>query len=322
MIMTDLQKACDIAIRDCMGAKAGETVLVVSDTEKHEIGYELYLSAIRLGHKAVYSEMQPLEVNGQEPPAAIADLMKQFDVVLCPTLRSLTHTQARRDASATGARVATFPGITKDVMIRGLNADYKRIAERSLNLKAVLDKGKHVRVTSAKGTDISFSIDGRDAYASKGLFHAKGESGNLPTGETFLAPVEGTAEGVFIVDGSFAGVGLMKEMDIKLTVESGFVTSVEGGENAKQLSEILAKVGGDAYNIAEFGIGTNDSAQLSGLILEDEKVMGTIHIAVGDNMGFGGKVKVPLHLDGVVKDPDVYLDGELIMKQGKFTIEV
>ena len=322
MIMTDLQKACDIAIRDCMGAKAGETVLVVSDTEKHEIGYELYLSAIRLGHKAVYSEMQPLDVNGQEPPSAIADLMKQFDVVLCPTLRSLTHTQARRDASATGARVATFPGITKDVMIRGLNADYKRIAERSLNLKSVLDKGKHVRVTSAKGTDISFSIDGRDAYASKGLFHAKGESGNLPTGETFLAPVEGTAEGVFIVDGSFAGVGLMKEMDIKLTVKSGFVTSIEGGENAKQLSDILAKVGGDAYNIAEFGIGTNDSAQLSGLILEDEKVMGTIHIAVGDNMGFGGKVKVPLHLDGVVKDPDVYLDGELIMKQGKFTIEV
>lgn len=322
MIMTELQKACDIAIRDCMGAKAGETVLVVSDTEKHEIGYELYLSAIRLGHKAVYSEMQPLEVNGQEPPPAIANLMKQFDVVLCPTLRSLTHTQARRDASATGARVATFPGITKDVMIRGLNADYNRIAERSLNLKAVLDKGKHVRVTSAKGTDISFSIDGRDAYASKGLFHAKGESGNLPTGETFLAPVEGTAEGVFIVDGSFAGVGLMQEMDIKLTVKGGFVTSVEGGENAKQLSGILAKVGGDAYNIAEFGIGTNDSAQLSGLILEDEKVMGTIHIAVGDNMGFGGKVKVPLHLDGVVKDPDVYLDGELIMKQGKFTIEV
>ncbi len=322
MIMTELQKACDIAIRDCMGAKAGETVLVVSDTEKHEIGYELYLSAIRLGHKAVYSEMQPLEVNGQEPPPAIANLMKQFDVVLCPTLRSLTHTQARRDASATGARVATFPGITKDVMIRGLNADYNRIAERSLNLKAVLDIGKQVRVTSAKGTDISFSIDGRDAYASKGLFHARGESGNLPTGETFLAPVEGTAEGVFIVDGSFAGVGLMQEMDIKLTVKGGFVTSVEGGENAKQLSGILAKVGGDAYNIAEFGIGTNDSAQLSGLILEDEKVMGTIHIAVGDNMGFGGKVKVPLHLDGVVKDPDVYLDGELIMKQGKFTIEV
>ncbi|GAB1349756.1 aminopeptidase [Ignavibacteriales bacterium] len=305
-----------------MGAKQDEKVLVVCDTEKHEIGYELYLSAIRLGHFAVYSEMQPLEVNGQEPPSAIAELMRQFDVVLCPTLRSLTHTQARRDASATGARVATFPGITKDVMIRGLNADYKRIAERSLNLKAVLDKGKHVRVTSAKGTDISFSIEGRDAYASKGLFHAKGESGNLPTGETFLAPLEGTAEGVFIVDGSFAGVGLMKDHDITLTVKSGFVTSVEGDENAKQLSEILAKVGGDAYNIAEFGIGTNDSAQLSGLILEDEKVMGTIHIAVGDNMGFGGKVKVPLHLDGVVKDPDVYLDGELIMRQGKFTIEV
>lgn len=305
-----------------MGAKPGESVLVVCDTEKHEIGYELYLAAIRLGHKSVYVEMEPLEVNGQEPLNSIAAMMKQFDVVLCPTLRSLTHTQARRDASATGARVATFPGITKDVMIRGLNADYKRIAERTLNLKAVLEKGKRVRVTSQKGTDIQFSIEGRSVHASKGLFHAPGESGNLPTGETFLAPVEGTAEGVFIVDGSFAGVGLMENSDIKLTVKNGVVTDIEGGDNAKQLAEILAKVGGDAYNIAEFGVGTNESAQLSGLILEDEKVMGTIHIAVGDNMGFGGKVKVPLHLDGVVKSPDVYLDGELIMKKGEFTIEV
>lgn len=320
--MTELQKACEIAIRDCMGVKPGESVLVVCDTEKHEIGYELYLSAIRLGHKSVYVEMEPLEVNGQEPLDSIAEMMKQFDVVLCPTLRSLTHTQARRDASATGARVATFPGITKDVMIRGLNADYKRIAERSLNLKAVLEKGKRVRVTSEKGTDIQFSIEGRSVHASKGLFHAPGESGNLPTGETFLAPVEGTAEGVFIVDGSFAGVGLMENSDIKLTVKNGVVTDIEGGENATQLAKILAKVGGDAYNIAEFGVGTNESAQLSGLILEDEKVMGTIHIAVGDNMGFGGKVKVPLHLDGVVKSPDVYLDGELIMKKGNFTIEV
>lgn len=320
--MTELQKACEIAIRDCMGAKPGESVLVVSDTQKHEIGYELYLAAIRLGHKSVYVEMEPLEVNGQEPLASIAAMMKQFDVVLCPTLRSLTHTQARRDASATGARVATFPGITKDVMIRGLNADYKRIAERSLNLKAVLEEGKHVRVTSEKGTDIQFSIEGRSVHASKGLFHAPGESGNLPTGETFLAPVEGTAEGVFIVDGSFAGVGLMENSDIKLTVKEGVVTDIEGGENATQLAKILAKVGGDAYNIAEFGVGTNESAQLSGLILEDEKVMGTIHIAVGDNMGFGGKVKVPLHLDGVVKSPDVYLDGKLIMKKGNFTIEV
>jgi len=320
--MTELQKACEIAIRDCMGAREGESVLVVCDTDKHEIGYELYLAAIRLGHPAVYSEMEPLEVNGQEPPAAIAELMKKFDVVLCPTLRSLTHTQARRDASATGARVATFPGITVDIMVRGLNADYNRISERTLNLKAYMDRAKTARVTSTKGTDITFSIDGRDAYASKGLFHKKGESGNLPTGEAFIAPVEGTANGVFVVDGSFAGLGLLKDADIKLTVENGFVTKIEGGEPAEKLSAILAKVGGDAYNIAEFGIGTNDSAQLSGLILEDEKVMGTIHIAVGDNVGFGGKVKVPIHLDGVVKEPDVWLDDQLIMKKGKFTIEV
>ncbi len=319
--MDELRKAALTAISVCMGAREDEKILVVTDSVCSEIGRALYETALELGHYALYVEMKPLKINGEEPPAPVAGLMKQFDVVLLPTLRSLTHTNARREASALGVRVATFPGITEDIMIRGMRADYEKISERTIKLAERLEKASHVRVTSEKGTDISFSVEGRKAFASKGLFRAKGESGNLPTGEAFLAPVEGSAEGVFVVDGSFASVGMV-DKDILLTVKNGYVTSIEGGEKAKTLDEMLRGIGPDAYNIAEFGIGTNDTAQLSGVILEDEKVMGTIHIALGNNLSMGGSVNTGVHVDGVVKEPNVYIDGNLIMEKGKFVIDI
>lgn len=320
MKFSKLDKASIIAIKDCMGTNPDERVLVISDVEKREIGLSLFENAKRLGHQSVYVEMIPGKVNGEEPSDEIAELMKKFDVVLCPTSTSLTHTEARRNASALGVRVATFPGITKEVMIRGLNADYKKISELSLKLKEILEKGKRVRVTTKLGTDISFSIEGRTSYASKGLFHAKGESGNLPTGETFLAPVEGTANGVFIVDGSMAGLGLVKNSNIYITVENGFATKITGKKTAKKLVKMLDAAGPEARNIAEFGIGTNHAAKLSGVLLEDEKVLGTIHIALGNNKSMGGSVGVALHLDGVVKKPTVYLDDTLLMKKGKLIL--
>ncbi|MDD5607770.1 MAG: aminopeptidase [Ignavibacterium sp.] len=318
--LTKLDSASVIAIRDCMGAKKNEKILVITDEIKREIGLSLHQNAIRLGYHSLLVEMKSGKINGEEPSDEVAELMQKFDVVFCPTAKSLTHTDARRNASAKGVRIATFPGITKDVMIRGLNADYKKISALTIKLQKILETGKEIRVTAPAGTDISFSIAGRKAYASKGLFHAKGESGNLPTGEAFLAPVEGTANGVFVVDGSMAGLGLIKNANIKIEVENGFAAKISGGVIAKKLKAMLDSVGKNARNIAEFGIGTNDSAKLSGVLLEDEKVMGTIHIALGNNVSMGGSVNVPIHLDGVVKKPTVWMDNKLLMKDGKLLV--
>jgi len=320
MKLTKLDTASIIAIRDCMGTKKNEKILIITDEQKRKIGLSLYENALRLGHYALFVEMKSQKQNGEEPPAEVAELMQKFDVVFCPTAKSLTHTNARRAASANGVRVATFPGITEDVMIRGLNADYKKIAKVTLKLMKILEKGKNIRVTSPAGTDISFSIEGRKVIPSKGLFHKKGESGNLPTGETYLAPVEGTANGVFVVDGSMAGLGLIKNANIKIEVENGFATKITGGNLASKLKKQLDAVGKMAKNIAEFGVGTNDSAKLSGVLLEDEKVMGTVHIALGNNVSMGGSVNVPLHLDGVIKKPTVWMDDKLLMKDGKLLV--
>ncbi|MGE5401977.1 MAG: aminopeptidase [Ignavibacteriales bacterium] len=321
MALTKLDQAARIAIRDCMGVKKKEKVLIITDEIKRDIGYVLYNNSVEMGYESLLVEMKSRSFNGEEPPAEVAGLMQKYDVVLCPTAKSLTHTDARRTASANGSRIATFPGITREVMIRGLNADYKKIAALCIKLKKIFEKTKIVRVTSPAGTDITMDITGRTAFASKGLFHKKGESGNLPTGETFVAPLEGTSEGIFVVDGSMAGLGMLKNTNIRIKVEKGYATEISGGPEAKKLKKLLDVHGRDARNIAEFGIGTNDKAKLSGILLEDEKVMGTIHIALGDNKSMGGNVHVSSHLDGLVKKPTVYFDGKIIMKNGVLLIK-
>ncbi|MFA8343274.1 MAG: aminopeptidase [Rhodothermaceae bacterium] len=319
MAVTKLDKASITAIKDCMGAKKNEKILVITDEFKKDIANNLYKNALKLGHEAILLEMKSREMDGEEPPKTVAEMMKLFDVVLVPTEKSMTHTDARRNASAAGVRVATFPGINEDIMIKGLNADYTKIAALTLKLKRLMEKTKEVRVTSPSGTDITMDITGRKAIPSKGLFHKKGESGNLPTGETFTAPIEGKSNGVFVVDGSMAGIGVVNT-PIRIEVEKGYATNITGGPEARKLNKILKQYDQKARNIAEFGIGTNHNAKLTGELLLDEKVLGTIHIALGDNKSMGGKVNVPIHLDGMVKKPTVYFDGKKIMQTGKLLV--
>ncbi|MGD8780497.1 MAG: aminopeptidase [Ignavibacteria bacterium] len=320
MAQSKTDKASIIAIKDCMAAKKKEKILVVTDENKRTIGYSIYNMAQKLGHETFFVEMKSREMNGEEPPLYVAELMKKFDVVFCPTTMSLTHTNARREASAEGVRIASLPGITEDVYVRGLSADYKKIAALTNKLKKLFEKTSIVKVTAKNGTDITMDITGRMIIPSKGLFHKKGEGGNLPTGETFAAPIEGTTNGVFVVDGSMAGIGVIDGKPITFEVEKGFVTKISGDAKARKLKKILDKYGKQAYNIAEIGIGTNDKAKLSGMLLEDEKVLGTAHIAVGNNITMGGKVNVPVHLDGVIKKPTIDFDGNVIMKNGKLLI--
>jgi leucyl aminopeptidase (aminopeptidase T) len=243
--------------------------------------------------------------------------MAKMDVVMCPTSKSLTHTDARRAASAAGARIATLPGVTEEIMIRCMNADYPSIAARTFDLCRRLEQTRAVRVQAPGGTDITMPIEGRRAFASSGLFRKPGESGNLPTGEAYLAPLEGRSNGVVVVDGSMAGIGLVST-PIRIVVRDGYAEEISGGVEARKLEALLEPHGRDARTVAEFGIGTNDRARLSGVILEDEKVMGTIHIAFGDNKSMGGSVRVASHLDGLVKTPTVWFDDTRIMVEGRF----
>jgi leucyl aminopeptidase (aminopeptidase T) len=315
----ELLSASTVAVRDCMGARPGERVLVVTDEPLRRIGYALRQASLDLGLEVLLVEMLPRRSNGEDPPAEVAALMARMDVVLCPTSKSLTHTDARRAASAAGARVATLPGVTEAIMVRCMNADYQRIAERTRRLCDLMAATREVRVQGPAGTDLVMPIEGRQPHASSGLFREKGQWGNLPTGEAYLAPVEGVSQGVLVVDGSMAGVGMTKQ-PIRIAVKDGYATDITGGAEADRLIALLEPHGREARTVAEFGVGTNDRAILTGVILEDEKVMGTIHVAFGDNKSMGGSVRVASHLDGLVTRPTVWFDERKIMEDGRLLV--
>jgi aminopeptidase len=157
---------------------------------------------------------------------------------------------------------------------------------------------------------------------ARGLFHKRGDVGNLPAGEVALAPVEGSTNGTLVIDSLVdTALGLSVTQPLKITVKNGRARSPAGSDAAK-LRSILIAADKNAYSIAELGIGTNAKARIIGNVLEDEKVLGTVHIAVGDNTSFvGGHTKSNIHLDGILVQPTVKIDENLLLRNGKLLVK-
>ncbi|MFQ6130143.1 MAG: aminopeptidase [Candidatus Hadarchaeaceae archaeon] len=305
------------AVETCMGVKSGERILIVTDPPRRKIAEALLEAARIVGARTMLICMPTGTKHGEEPPKLVADAMRTFDVVLAPTTYSLTHTQARLQACKAGARVATMPMITEDMMSRGaMLANYNQVRELTLKVAKVLDKASEVEILTRAGTRLTFSIRGRRAHSDTGIFHKPGDFGNLPAGEAFIAPLEGTGHGRVIVDGSMVDT---LHGRIELRMKKGKATEILG-KHSEKLAKMLEEVGKKAYNLAEFGIGTNPKARLIGNVLEDEKVMRTCHIALGDNSTFGGKVRAGIHVDGILLKPTIKLDGKVVMQNGRLKI--
>ncbi|MFQ5905044.1 MAG: aminopeptidase [bacterium] len=314
--MDEVRKAIEVALKDCLALKAGEEFLSIGDEPSREIATAFWEVAGDMKAESIYVEMIPRSSHGEEPPPMLAAMMEKAKCIVAPTSKSLSHTEARKRACEAGARVATLPGVTKDILIRGLSADYKTIAQRGARVASILTNGRVAHIQSESGTDLRLSLEGMRAHADTGLIQNPGDFSNLPAGEAFIAPAEGSAQGVLVVDGSMAGIGVVGSA-IRITIRDGEAVGIEG---SKELQEIMEKFGRKARNVAELGVGTNDRAELSGNVLEDEKVLGTVHVALGDNSTFGGTVSVAVHLDGIVRNPVLTVDGKVVVKDGKLQV--
>ncbi len=301
-----------------MGVSPGEDVLVVCNPVTEEIGALMRIEAQGDGADATLAVMSERDSHAAEPPHAVAAAMAAADVVLAPTIQSLSHTAARKVASEAGVRIGTLPGVTEEMLMRLMCADLEEIRRRGWAVVTALNSGSEVRITCRHGSDLRIGIEGRLGIVDAGELSNRGAFGNLPCGEGFIAPVEGTAEGTLVVDGSIAGVGLL-DTPTSLTVREGHLTDTTGSDGAA-LMELLSVHGPDGTNVAELGIGTNEEAVLTGNILEDEKIFGTAHVAFGASAAIGGTVQVPVHLDCVVLEPTVEIDGEAIVGGGELLI--
>jgi len=305
-----LHDAAETAVVQCLGLEADESCAIVTDDKRREIGEALYDVASEITDDAVILQYPPGNQHGEEPPSPVAAAMLDADVFLAPTTKSISHTRARGNACAEGARGATLPGITEEVFLTGLDADYKTIRRHCADVLAQVGDAEEIRVEAPAGTDITFRPGDREWLQDTGMVHEPGDFSNLPAGEVFVAPEQ--ADGTFVVDGTMMPYGLLDEGDtLEFEVEDGYVTHIDDSDIRSQIEAAEKQVGRDAYNLAELGIGTNVAVtELVGSVLLDEKAAGTVHIAIGDDAGIGGDTDAPLHLDGIIREPTVYADGE------------
>jgi len=313
-----------------MGVQTGEKVLIAVDEPLGFVRDALQAEALKADPAELWTYTIPDAVRPfSEYPPRMRDLISQVDVAVRflstvdPVKEGSTHIPILTAVRENKVRYGFGSYIDVDILDNELSADYQAIANLTLALTEWLQGCESVHITTPLGTDLRLSVAGREWQSDTGVIRGQGVFGNLPAGEVYVAPREDSAEGVLVIDKSLPGFPLSEP--VRLVFEKGRVTHIEGGEGAKHLEELIAegerKENGEwSRVIGELGIGTNPKARLQGNLMTDEKVAGTIHVAIGRNILFGGENLAPIHEDGVVSQPTMWVDGELLIDGGQYLL--
>lgn len=304
-------------VTHCAKLKPGEKLLILTDTGTDlAISYAFMQAALGEGVEAAVIIMKERDYPGEEPPPQIAAAMAVSNVIFQVTKTVMGYTQAVKEARRKGARFAAMTGIFPDIIVSSTVKDTNFEAMKPLveKLADMVNAANEVSITTPAGTDLHMSLKGRKAVKCTSLLDTPGCLTGLPDLEVCVAPVEDSINGIAVVDATISSSGLIKHPVI-LHIKNGLLNKIEGGEDADNLRELLEKQNNPhVYQIAELGIGLNPNAQLRGAIIEDEGKLGTVHIAVGNNILLGGINEAPVHIDNVMKDPTVVFDGEIVLK--------
>lgn len=310
-------------VSTCANVQPGEEVVIVTDFAGHRVAEAVAAAALERTNSVNIIAMPPRSIDGQEPTRAVAEAMKTADVLFTPVKQSITHTYATRNAIGGGARGIMLSQFNPGMLVHGgIEADFEVIRPLCFKVGELLAGADRVHLTTPAGTDLYLSVKGRASNPHCGLVRNRGDFTTVPNIETSSSPVEGSAEGVIVVDASipYYGVGLVKT-PIRFDVTNGRVSKISGGYQADFLEQLLARQGDPAvYNIAQVSFGLNPHCPMEGVMLHDEGVYGTAHIGIGTSVLLGGEVKTLTHFDAVMWKPTLALDGQVVLEQGRWLL--
>ena len=316
-------KIADKLIDTNLKMKKGEKLLIVTEPEKINIAEVIAASALRKDIEPVINIMMPREFDSNEPPKIISEAMKASDAFLSVVEKSITHTNAVKEAISNGSRGIVLTQFSEDMMIHGgMECDFEKQAPLCKKVASMLANSKEVHLTTPLGTDLKFSAEGRRGNSLYCLVEP-GEFSTAPTIEANVSPIEGTAQGKIVANASvpYIGIGLLEE-PIEFEVVDGFIVDIKGGYQAKLLADNFESMNDpNVYNIAELGIGLNPNCRFIGLMLEDEGVYGSVHIGIGTSINLGGTLKAACHYDAIMTGATVVADGVEILKDGKIAFD-
>lgn len=323
-----MKRNADRIVEVCATIRPGEEVLIVTDFNLMTSARILAQAAFARGAKVTLTAMEPREIDGQEPTKSVAAAMNEAAVILTPVSVSLAHAKATLAALQNGGRVLSLTALSEALLASDAwQADF--VSQRPVvqRVADIFKDANEVRVTSTLGTELTFSASGRTGNAHACLIDAPGMFSAAPNIEASFSPVEGSANGTFIADGSipYLGIGLLKE-PVRFEIEDGRVTEVAGGEQADRIRTIWEEQGDPSvYNIAQVAVGLNPKIErVLGTLgcNHDEGAYGTLHIGIGTSASIGGSVRAPTHFDALMNGPTVTCDGAPLLRDGAFNVKV
>jgi leucyl aminopeptidase (aminopeptidase T) len=297
--------------------RPGERVVVVTDDTMVKMAERIARGATEAQAEVVTCIMPSRARDGEEPPLPVARAMKEAQVIFSPVALSITHTRAMRAALDAGARAILMTAYTDEILSSPalLETDFEAQSAVCRRLGDAFTAGESVRLTSPRGTDLRFSIAGRDTNVLTNI-PDPGQLAPVPDIEVNVVPVEGSAQGRVIADASvpYLGIGVLRE-PVVCTVGNGFITRIEGGDQARVIESALRSYDDpNCFNVAELGVGLNPNARLTGRMLDDEGVLGTIHLGIGTNYTLGGNIVAPMHYDLLMWQPTIEVDGKVVQR--------
>jgi leucyl aminopeptidase (aminopeptidase T) len=306
------------AAQTAWGIRTAEQVLVIADdTARPTLYGQVFREVIAdLGAEATLMIMPERALAGQEPPAAVAAAMLAADVVVrIPEKWNMVHTNARKAATDKGIRFYHVSCGPEALMRQPVTEDdIRQISARTERIARWLTEAETARVTSIAGTDVTMSLSGRTATCLHPMSRPLGSSPIPGTGEATLPPVEGTANGVVVIDLSIAGREGLLPSPVRWIVKDGRIVEFEGPAPVVAWLKDLASRDQGASVLCQLAIGTSHTIPSlpTGTNIDHGRA-GRIHMAFGRNDDFGGQTFSIVHVDGLFGGTTVELDGRVVI---------
>jgi leucyl aminopeptidase (aminopeptidase T) len=305
----------------CLALRAGEQVVLLTDAGTDTAVVAGFVEGIEERRAVPIISTMPVPVlPGSEPPSTVAAAMRAAGAVIELTSLFIGSSAARRQATAAGVRYLAMPGVRLETFRDDgpLAVDFDAIRADAEQVGAAWGAASTFRLTTPAGTDLAGSVDGRPGRVLHGLARADGEYMAPPDIEAGTAPVESSSHGVVVVDADllFMGQGPLPS-PVMMHIADGVLVGVEGDE-AGRLEEMLARCADDRMaNLAEVSVAFNPSGRVCGVPMETESARGTAHVALGNSIAYGGTVDAIAHLDAVMRDATLELDGRPVIVSGQ-----
>lgn len=316
--MTLSSKSARAILRNCLNLKSGESLLIVTEESLAEVGELIWLNSKKITANAILMKFPGNNSSGYNLPSCIESSLPHANTtfILSPKnlyQKNFDHVQRK------GCRIIIMQNTSKELIERTFDTNYKKVSNLSRKLADLFSIGKKLHLTSPSGTDLEIPISKIKGIAETGQVHHSGEMTNLPAGEACLNVINQGIHGRIVID-RIAGGKKKLTNPIILNLSKGHITQIKGKKEAEELRKSIRKFGKSGRKVQEFGVGTNYKVKWGDSILEDEKVLGSVHISLGQDQVTKGKKKILLAPKAILLDTTLTIDGKAILEKGNFLV--